>query len=179
MWAGSISESWLIPCLKSTQIDFVASCPKAPFAPGLSLDLIWDRIRMNTADRVPPQQTFRSSLQISSSEKMLHAEMSRTALKRQSFIAQNGIRSRKNADFVYPLPPLILQLPIISVGHSRSVSPCVCHAGKRRFEGEWFHAEPRGNVRDVGQIWFRPTGLGHPRSILRLQRKCSKPKRAE
>jgi hypothetical protein len=93
-------------------------------------------------------------------EQMLRAEMNHRCRKRRSSIARNGIGSGQNVGFVYPLPPLILQLQIISVEHFGTVHPCVCRHGKRAFEGQWFDDEPRRNVRDVGQIWLRPTDLG-------------------
>jgi hypothetical protein len=46
---------------------------------------------------------------------MLRADLNHRCPKNRSSIAQDGIGSRQNADFAYPLPPLILQLQIISV----------------------------------------------------------------
>jgi hypothetical protein len=66
---------------------------------------------------------------------MLGAEMSRIGLKGRSFIAQDGIGSEEKADFVDSLPPIILQLEIMSVEHSGTVHLCVCQGGQRPFKG--------------------------------------------
>jgi hypothetical protein len=66
---------------------------------------------------------------------MLPVEMTRIGLKGRSLIAQDGIGSEEKADFVDSLPPLILQLEIMSVELSGTVHSCVCQGGKKPFEG--------------------------------------------
>jgi hypothetical protein len=74
---------------------------------------------------------------------MLRAEINHRCPKRRSSIVQ---------DFVCPLPPLIVQLQIISVEHSSTAHPCADHAGKRPFQGQSFDDEPRRKATDVRQI---------------------------
>jgi hypothetical protein len=61
---------------------------------------------------------------------MLPADMNHRCPKPRSSIAQDGIGSRQNADLVYPLPPLILQLQIISAEHSGRVTRASATPGK-------------------------------------------------
>jgi hypothetical protein len=89
--------------------------------------------------------------------RILRAKISQLRLKGRAFIAQDEIGSGKKADFVDPLPRVILQFQIMSVEHSGRVRSCVCQGGKRPFKGWRFDNEPRGNVGEVGQIWFSPT----------------------